>query len=603
MHQRNKSYMSLALLVGFIAFLVYLPALRNSFAIDWDDQKMVFNPATRSFDLNLLKWTFSAEANDTFGPLYVLSFALDYAIWGLNPLGYHLTNIILHSINAFLLFVLLIRIGECGVKNIKSDKPNLLRAGSFIAVLLFAVHPLNVESVTWISARNGPLSAMFFLGSIYNYLNYATGRRKADLFKSLILFALATLSKPTTATLPGILLIIDYALLKRLSFKKRDIKEIKGVLLEKIPFFLIGIFSVGATAWIRQSAGFVTDVEPLPFALRIFVAIRALGFYILKVAFPVNLVPIYAYPDKINILDLEYMSAIILLTTISLICFLYRKKSPLYLSVWFYYIIMLIPILISLLAPVSTRRYAEADRYAYLACMGPFFLFGLGLSRYIELSSKKVRYAIISSLIVLFGFFAIRTIDQISIWHDPISLWSHQIGVSPSTYEAYTNRGTAYYNDGQYRLALQDYNKAVEHGPNYSISYYNRGNAYSAMQETDKAIKDFTKAIELNPRNANVFSNRGNAFNSVGDFQRAIEDQTTAIGINPKNADFYFNRGLAHTGLGEFKQAISDYSKAIELNPYDADAYLYRGEALERTGKHLEAEIDYKKADELGLKR
>lgn len=592
--------MPLALLVAFVAFLIYLPALRNGFVIGWDDGKMVFNPATRSFDLNLLKWTFSAEANDTFGPLYVLSFALDYAIWGLNPLGYHLTNIILHSINAFLLFVLLIRIGECGVKHIKSNKSNLILAGSFIAALLFAVHPLNVESVTWVSARNGPLSAIFLLGSIYSYLNYATSQRKTDLYKSLILFALATFSKPTTATLPGILLIIDYALLKRLSFKKRDIKEVKDVLLEKIPFFLIGIFSIGATAWIRQSAGFVADVEPLSFALRIFVAIRALGFYIFKMAFPVNLVPVYAYPDKINILSLEYMSAIILLATLSLICFLYRKKSPLHLSVWFYYIIMLIPILISLLASVSTRRYAEADRYAYLACIGPFFLFGLGLSRYIELSSKKVRYAIISSLIVLLGFFAIKTIAQISIWHDPVSLWSHQIDVFPSTYEAYTNRGTAYYRDGQYSLALQDYNKAVEHGPNYSDSYYNRGNVYSAIEENDKAIKDFTKAIELNPRDANAYSNRGNAFNSVRDFQRAVEDQTAAIGINPNNADFYFNRGLSYTGTARFHDAIQDFNKAIELNPYDADIYFYRGEAHSRTGKYTDAERDYKTAAVLG---
>jgi hypothetical protein len=359
----NKRVLAVAFLVALLTLLVYLPALQNDF-VNWDDHLYIYeNPHIRSIDSEFFKWIFTTFHASNWHPLTWLSHAIDYAIWGLNPMGHHLTSIILHGLNTFLVVILIIRLinydrdkAPITVENKKFSNNNPIIAGA-ITGLLFGLHPLHVESVAWVSERKDVLCAFFFLLSILSYLKYTSPLQKQKTVHyalCLLFFIFALMSKPMAVTLPVVLLILDVYPLGRLHLKsaftnpplppftKGGLGGIK-VLIEKLPFLILSLASSVVTIIAQQNA--IVTFEARPLGERLLVAIRAPVFYLFKMLWPTDLSPLYPYPSKISFLTIEYMGSFILVVCITAFCIWLWKRQKIFAIVWAYYIVTLLPVL------------------------------------------------------------------------------------------------------------------------------------------------------------------------------------------------------------------------------------------------------------------
>ena len=556
-HKRDCIKYYLAALVSLITFSVYLASLRNDFVI-WDDDTYVFdNPYIRSFDLNLLKWAFFDFYAANWHPLTWISHALDYAVWGLAPMGHHLTNNILHAVNTFIVVLLVVRLLESrkagklagwqADKLTSSHDMNFTLIASATTGLLFGLHPIHVESVAWVSERKDLLCAFFFLLSVMMYTRYITppasppslnlrGGRGSYLI-SLAFFTLALLSKPMAVSLPLVLLILDWYPFERIT----TFKTFKTAFIEKLPFFVLSLVSSLLTILAQKTGGTMELMGFVPLSTRLLVASNALIAYLCKVILPFNLTPYYPYPEKVLLLTLEYFLPLILVVGISATCIVFVKKQRILLTVWVYYIVSLIPVL----GIVQVGKQAMADRYTYLPGLGQFLIIGLiaawGSAKAGAVKRWGLVLRLLSAVMALSVFISIShlTIEQISIWKNTLSLWSYVIEKEPERVPiAYMNRGKVYYQMGQLNKAMEDYDKAVTLKPFDPNYYHNRGLIFAEMRQFDKAIADYDHALALDQRGAENFVGRPFCF---------------------------LARGLAYLAIGQRGRAVTDLKKACEL--------------------------------------
>lgn len=598
-----------ALFVALITFLVYLPALQNGF-VNWDDPDYVYeNQNIRSIDFRSLKWMFSTFHMQNWHPLTWLSHAVDYAIWGLNPMGHHLTSIIFHGLNAFLIVVLVMRLLDKRSEGLLSSPLNnrTHQTARITAVgigLLFGLHPLHVESVAWISERKDVLYAFFFLLSIVSYLKYASseqGRQKVlNYILCMLFFIFSLMSKPMAMTLPVVFITLDIYPLGRLELRSL-FKFHHKVFAEKLPFITLGLASAIITMVAQQKE--ITSFEVHP-GERILIAFGSLGFYLFKTIWPIDLSPLYPYPSRISLLSLQYVSSLFVISGITVFCILSWKKYKVFLAVWVYFIVTLLPVL----GVVKIGTQAAADRYTYLPSIGPFFLMGLCMAWLWKKDAAPKngvtlkRLSVIAFSILISSILSVMTIKQIGIWRDSLTLWDTELK-RYSIPVAYNNRGNAYLMLGQYQQAIEDYNKALEQDRDFAKAYNNRGLAYGNLGKYQLAIEDFSVSIRKNNREPMAYFNRGNVFKALGDYQKAIEDYSKAIELNPRKADFYNNRGNTFLKLYSYQQAIEDFNVAIRLNCDYDKAYLNRGIAYESLGNFKEALEDYRTSARLGNKQ
>ncbi len=648
--KRAKSYtIYLAASASLITFAIYLSSLHNQF-VEWDDaQYVVENPYIRNFNLAFLKWAFSDFHAGNWHPLTWISHAADYAIWGLNPVGHHLTNVILHAINTFVVVVLVVNLLSV-VKNAGMrtgnrnffDEQTLLITGA-ITGLLFGLHPLHVESVAWVAERKDLLCALFFLLSIFMYANYGRtmSRTQTNLpsrffhrhyLFSLGFFILALLSKPMAVTLPAVLLILDWYPLLRIF----SLKTFRAALIEKIPFIALSLVSSVLTVLAQSAGGAVVSVESVPLSTRVLVGISSLVVYLWKMIWPSNLMPFYPYPTQVSLLSAKYLSAIVIAVGITVICVVSARKQKVWLSVWSYYVITLIPVI----GFIQVGRQAMADRYTYLPSLGPFLVIGLAAAW----TSSKIKIvprwsAILkplSAAVMALVFIALSylTLIQIGIWNNSIGLWSYVIGkhperahlvyyfrglaflntdqadkaiedfnmataLDPSFRDAYLNRGSAFEKLGRLDSAIEDFNRAIALSPSYE-GYFNRGITFEKMGRIDEAIKDYNQAIAMSPSRYEAYLAAGRLYGKTGSFDKAIECFSKYIAVNPRNAEFYNNRGLSYLYIGQDERALDDFNKAIALDQTLAVTYRNRGNLYLRKGDKGLAVSDFRTACDLG---
>lgn len=551
----------IAIVLCGVTFFVYSPSLQNGF-VNWDDSEYVYeNPNIRTIDFKLLKWSLTAVVGALWHPLTLLSLAMDHALWGLTPWGYHLTNVLFHTFNTFLVFIVVVKLVGCGSfeKGVSNEKA--LISGT-VTALLFGIHPLHVESVAWVSERKDVLSAFFFLLALLAYLKYVSliGHKRYIAYgASLFLFVLALLSKPMALSLPVVLLILDFYPLKRITTGMAR----KNILAEKLPFFLLSILSGVITIWAHRSVEALGPIETYPLMARIFVAAHSYLFYLFKMIIPLNLAPFYPYPFRENVINFAYVGAFIIFLIITFVCIRSLNRYKIFFAVWFYYVVTLIPVI----GIIKVGEQAAADRYTYLPSLGPFILAGLGISCLFDKYKKREhRIAIIGVLILASGFFAVKTIRQNSVWKDSITLWSHEIKLFPDKAAvAYINRGKALVDIGSYQPALTDFNDAIRINPLYAYAYYNRGHLYYDKDVYRQALMDYSKAIEINPRYANAYGNRGNIYYLLGNYPEAIKDYIKTIELKPEAAMPYYNLGLLYSKLEDSEKAQYYFSRAKSL--------------------------------------
>jgi len=570
-HFKNKNIFTFAFLAAFITLLSYLPSLRNGFISNWDDGMYVLmNPHIRTFDMGFLKWVFTTHFANNWHPLTIISYALDYLIFGLNPFIYHLTNIIFHALNTFLVAVLAFKlISKAGIGNYR-DNPDSIKGGalkaSFITALLFGLHPLHVESVTWISERKDVLYSFFYLLSILAYLKYVSGFSKERYYTyyaaAFFFFSLSLMSKPMAVSLPIVLLILDYYPIGRLNTGSTVSKWSRlQPILEKVPFFILSLTSGRLAVWAQGSS--VVPLRKIPFLMRIVVAVRAYMFYLYKMIMPVKLAPLYPYPTTVDLFTYEYMGALVIFLFFTVLSLATIKKYRFLPASWLYFVITLLPVI----GLVQVGDQVAADRYTYLASLGPLILISVGTIRVLEtMRERKVLTAVFSSVIVMI-FLAISflTVRQENKWKDAVTLWGHEIEVYPSSSRGYDMRGLAYQDLNDSKRALRDYDYAIALDPSVVDVYNNRGIAYGNLGIYEPAIKDFSKAIELNPGFIEAYNNRGYTYLKLGDYKKAVEDIGKALELNPLNAGTSYNLGSAYSKLGDSRRAEFYFRKASLL--------------------------------------
>ncbi len=551
----------LALSVSLVTFAVYLFSLRNDF-LDWDDDlNVVNNLHIRSFDADFFKWAFfNISGVDYWRPLSHISHAMDYAIWGLDPLGHHLTNNVLHAINTFLVVLLVVKLlASWQAGKLTSSQDSSARGGHFILLaagvtgLLFGLHPINVESVAWVSERKNLLYAFFYLAGLLTYLSYAdaitpsspaylkTGWRSRGRYcLTLLFFTLALMSKPMAVTFPVVLLILDWHPLERY----QSFSKFRFVLIEKVPFIVLSLFSSVLTTLAQKSVNAVATLEELPFSVRILVAVKSLVAYLWKILMPWELLPLYPYPNPgdVAFLSAEYFFPTVLVIVVTVICILVAKSQRLWFAVWCFYVLSLMPVL----GIVQVGSQAMADRYAYLPSIGTFLLAGLavawvltvayGLGKRQALTINVLCTAILFLVLVAMSYL---TIKQIGIWRNNIDLWTYVIERAPSS-------GT--------------------------LAYYKRGKAYDAIGQFEKALTDYNKVIAVEPFRADAYYTRGILFDKMGNFIAAIQDYSQAITLNQYGASsdigrerYFLFRGVTYMKLNQYEPAVADLKRACDL--------------------------------------
>ena len=620
------SRLLLAAAVSLVTLAMYLPALRNGF-VNWDDgEYVVYNFHIHSIGARLFRWAFFDFYASNWHPLTWLSHALDYAVWHTNPLGHHLTNVILHAVNTLIVFFVVTTLLEEAATERRSPGTSVfserraIRITGAITGLLFGLHPAHVESVAWVAERKDLLCGLFFLLSIAAYTRHvgsATDRSAPDrvvsphLFStnyiiSVMFFILALLSKPMAVSLPLVLLILDGYPFRRIS----SFPSLLSAVIEKIPFIALSLGSILLTVLAHGSESDMSLMEVVPLPTRLLVAAKAVILYLVKMILPLNLVPFYPYPLNASLRFPEFFVPIVLLIAVSAFLLVTRTRNGAVLSIWTYYVVTLLPVL----GIVQVGGQSMADRYTYLPSVGPFLLMGMAAAWWWIKASEKggraVRSLTVCVGLVLFFMMAYVTASQIAIWKDSNRLWSRVIEKEPERVPlAYNNRGETFAAAGQIDKALADYDKAIvltdgnpafpKTGVFASIAYSaynNRGGIFYSMGLLDKAIKDFDRAIALDSSSYQAFINRGSAFLVAGQLDKARADYDTAIALNPNVYEAHYGRGETFARTGKLDEAIADYDKAIELNPSRFEAFNSRGMALDKKGEPEKALENFNRA-------
>ncbi len=542
----NRVHIKKIALAGAVALItlgVYSPALRNDFVF-WDDGVYVFdNEHIRSFTIDFFKWAFSGFYASNWHPLTWISHGLDYALWGMNPFGHHLTSILLHAINTFLVVILTMNLVEIGKRKSDTAIAPLFedsRAAFIIGGvtgILFGLHPVHVESVAWVSERKDLLCAVFFLLSINAYVkdsqvSHETAARmhrallsRQYLF-SLAFFALALLSKPMAVSLPVVLLILDWYPLRKI----RSPKSFGFALLEKLPFIALSAFSSVMTMHAQQGAMHLMTQVPLPG--RVVVAAKAVMMYLWNMVLPLQLLPYYPYPRQIYVLYPVYVWSMLFVVGITLLCVVARKQK-IWLSVWSYYLVTLLPVL----GIIQVGSQAMADRYTYLPSFGPFLAIGVVSTFFLEkifVVNKRwgriVKGFSVSLGLVIAVSLSYLTIKQIGVWQNGIALWNFVIDKEAEDVSfAYHNRGISYFYSDEFDKAIADLNKAIALKPDSDATvYYMRGMAFYKKEKYKEAIADFDKTLALDPQYWEAFLYRNQALNTIGQEPPAKHDRGTA---------------------------------------------------------------------------
>jgi tetratricopeptide (TPR) repeat protein len=597
----------LSFFVALATFAIYLPALLQNQFVHWDDGGYIFaNPHIRTFDLAFLKWAFFDFYVSTWHPLTWVSHALDYAVWGTNPIGHHLTSSILHAVNAFLVVLFVIKLLEVAKQAaLKKTRPFEFLTERTIFIIggttgfLFGLHPLHVESVAWAAERKDVLCAVFFLLSIIAYVNSVKVRNVKNASPTaffnkqyrwaVVFFVLALLSKPMAVTLPVVLLILD-----RYPFgRMRTVRDFWAALAEKLPFFVLSLITSVLTILAQSAGGSVASIERLPVSTRILVAAKALIAYLGQMVWPLNLFPLYQYPDHASLVSPEFLFPLLIAAGVTAAAGIALVKKPTWwAALWAYYLVTLLPVL----GLVQVGRQPMADRYTYLPGLAPFFAAGLFAALIAEKAHMLKKYRSVAGIgsaavgVLALAFLSYLTVQQTAIWENDITLWTHVVEKAPVPLRADDQPG---------KTALHDA-ALLGFGPAYDMAFYKRGLVFQNMGRLDRAKADYDAALAFNSRNAGAYNNRGVLLCDAGSFDAAIQDFSKTIDIEPQRADAFNNRGVAYFSARRYEKALEDFNTAVGLDGHYASGYLNRGKLYFTTGKKNLARADFQQACDLG---
>ena len=538
--KKKYTYFIIIFLIA-VSCVAFCRIAGNDF-INYDDNEYITENYQIQSGINLqtLKWAFTTTYCSYWHPLTWISHMLDWSMFGPNASAHHLVSLLFHIGSSILFFLFL------------NKTTNNVWSSAFAAAF-FALHPLRVESVAWVSERKDVLSMFFGMATLYAYAFYAEKSKLSNYFLCLILFFMGLMSKPTMVTLPFVLILLDYWPLKRLQ------KGMSRILIsEKVPFIILAMALSILTLWAQVSIGTVSTWESLPFLERITNAIFAYAAYLGKIFYPVNLAVFYPYNCCLPLWKTLISAIILILITIAALY--YIKKLPFLFVGWFTYL----GTLVTVIGLIQVGRQAMADRYTYFPSVGIAFMLAWGIPAIIK--SEKIRKKILfPGAITALLMMVVLTWRQCSYWKNSTTIFSHALQATSDNYLAHTNLAIALANDGKNYEAIDHYNKAILIEPDIDLPYYNRGISYVNTGQYQLAIDDYSKAIILKSDNIMAYNNRGIAYAALHQYQQAIETFNTAISLKNNYADAYRNRGLTYFNQGKKELGCLDAQKACEL--------------------------------------
>ncbi len=572
----------MCLLLAVITLALYNPVNRHPFVNYDDDRYVTENPHIRQgLTGDTIAWAITATEQANWHPLTWMSHALDVSLFRLNPAGHHFTSILIHIVNAILLFLLLMwatkRLG-----------PSL-----FVAAL-FALHPVNVESVAWIAERKNVLCTLFFLLTLWAYGWYAKKPGWKRYLAVATLFAAGLASKPMVITLPFVLLLLDYWPLARVQGRDdRNKTPWSRLVVEKVPLFLMSAASALLTIRAQQAGGAVRSTTQFSVGTRIANAIYVYAMYLWNMLWPTRLAPLYPHPgDSLPAWHVLIALAVLLGIT----AFIWKFRSRRYLPVgWFFFLGTLVPVI----GLVQVGEAAMADRYAYIPLIGIFVMIAFGVADLAQEKSWGLLPVIpaTAALIVL----SIMTFRQIAYWQTSDALWSHTLAVTQNNFVAEDNLGGALILEGKEEEAHAHFEAAARINPKDPMSHSNLGTYYMTHNQMREAVQQYEAAVEMTSDPgllAQTYANLGAAYRAVGEDDQAQTNYNHSLRLNPNRYNAWLGLGLLAQKQGKLTEAVTDLSRSVELQP-TAQGYLSLGRALAQSGRTADATTAYDQASKI----
>jgi tetratricopeptide (TPR) repeat protein len=552
---------ALCALIAVAACVVYLPVLEAEFITTWDDNVFIVdNRDLQAPDALKRIWT-TPEMPKGYPnyPLVFTSYRIEYLLWELNPVGYHVVNVLLHALSGVLVFFMLRSLGAS-------------QGLSAVVALLFVVHPMQVESVAWITERKIVLFAPFFLGAFLAYRRFRDKNSWSAYGLCLVLFVLALLSKTTAITLVGSLFLADWIFDKRRRL---------GDYVPLLPMLAAGL----AAVWVTTLVEYAETSASVRLEFRPFLIARTTWFYIGKLSWPDPLVPVYEKwpgikPYSVN--EPQYLSApffIALLALIAVVYLLWRYRHRLApLSLWGlgHFFVTLLPVLGIVHFAYQSHSFV-ADRYVYLAVPGLYLAIGAMLEpRFSGTAATKGRLSFVgaasAALVVVLG---VITWHQAGLWRDSKTLWEHTLRHNDGSHEAHNVIGTILTNQGRTDEALRHFERALEIKPNKYRCLNNLGNLYFRKGEYDEAIAAYERVLEFKRDYPMAHFNLGKTYLEIDQLQPAEQELQEAIALDPNYVKAYHYLGVAYGQRGHHDAATEQFEKALELEPCYGPSYYH----------------------------
>jgi len=561
--------------------------VRTCAFINFDDHVYITENQHVQSGLTLkgVTWAFTTTHAANWHPLTWISHMLDCQLYGLNPSGHHLTNLVFHIASALLLFLVLERMTG-----------SLWRSG-FVAAL-FALHPLHVESVAWVAERKDVLSTFFWMLTMWTYIRYVEGPKLNRYLLVLLFFTLGLLSKPMLVTLPFVLLLLDYWPLRRFQFAQssgiskfptpkpinpsNQSSMILRLVREKAPFFILCAISSILTIFAQQKGGAVISLENYPIENRIANALVSYVGYIEKMIWPRHLAIFYPHQEMLPIWKI--VGSGLLLVCVSVLVIRAVRKHPYLVVGWFWYLGTLIP----MIGLVQVGEQAMADRYTYVPLIGLFIMMAWGVPDI--LAGWRFRKVVLSiSTGLLLSLLMIVTNLQVKHWQNDITLFEHTLAATSNNFTIHYNLGLVLDRQGKTQEAIAHYAEALRIKPDFVRAHNNLGLVLVGQGKTQEAIAHYAEALRIKPDYAQAHNNLGLVLVGQGKTQEAIAHYAEALRIKPDYAEAYNNLGIVLARQGKTQEAVAHFAEALRIKPDYAEAHNNLGIVLARQGKTQEA--------------
>lgn len=548
------------------AILIVYFQVRGFEFVNFDDPAYVLSNdlVKKGLSREGFQWAFQSISAGNWHPLTMISHMADVELYGMDAGGHHWNNVLIHVVNSLLLF---------GVLRLMTG--SVWRSG--LAAGLFALHPLHVESVAWISERKDVLSTFFLMLTLWCYTHYVRNYKIVWYILTFLFFTLGLMSKPMLVTLPFILLLMDFWPIKRIGFGEKSncgkFEFSTKVIWEKVPFlFLTLLFSV-ATFAVQRQIGAVESWNVYPLYDRIANAIVSYVLYLGKTVCPINLSVFYPRPSAWT--WWQVFGSLLLLGLLTWISIRSAKKYPWLFVGWFWFVGTLVPVI----GIVQVGLQAMADRYTYIPLIGIFIAFSWSLFEVFK-RYQFGRIVLVAFAAILLLNLTLGSFFQTQHWKNTRTLFEHAVSVDPGNYLAHTLLGADLMWDGETKKGLSHIQTALQLNPNYAKAHHVMGLFLFNIGETDKAARYFSRSVQLNEYDAEshnhlgiILAHQGNTADALMHFQKAIE-------IRPHMIEAYYNLGSFWARQGRYDDAIIYFKKALEIAPDDQYAAKYLEAAL-----------------------